>query len=97
MEDHERELLLKLEPTFSDGGLAIIGDWLDRGDGIAVYRNSEIGHPQAGHLKFVSYGSPAAQLEVLTHEELPDRLPDIGDEINWRYTLTGWYRRTEEA
>lgn len=63
--------------------------WLARGDGIAVYQNVELGHPDAGHCKFVSYGSPAAQLES---ETPPDRLPDIGNVINWRYWLTGTYR-----
>lgn len=63
--------------------------WLERGDGIAVYENVEIGHPQAGHMKFVSYGSTAAQLET---EEPPVRLPDIGGDINWRYHLIGTYR-----
>lgn len=60
--------------------------WLDRGDGIAVYENHDLGHPQQGHRKFVSYGSKATQLEV---EYPPERLPDIGSEINWRYVLIG--------
>lgn len=63
--------------------------WLDRGDGIAVYENHDLGHPGAGHRKFVSFGSNAAQLET---DDPPTRLPDIGNQINWRYQLIGTYR-----
>jgi hypothetical protein len=53
-----------------------------------VYQNSELGHPELGHRKYVSYGSAYAQLEV----EVPPRtLPDIGGDINWRYQLIGVY------
>lgn len=64
----------------------IVQRWLDRGDGCAVYENVEIGHPECGHRKYVSYGSKLAQLEVA---EPPDRLPDIGATVNWRYYLVG--------
>lgn len=63
--------------------------WLNRGDGIAVYENHDLGHPELGHRKFMSYGSSAAQLETDTP---PERLPDIGGAINWRYQLVGVYR-----
>jgi hypothetical protein len=43
-----------------------MGSWLARGDGVAVYRNQDLGHPQVGMPKIVSYGSPYAQLEVDT-------------------------------
>lgn len=68
---------------------ARFNNWLERGDGVAVYRNVDLGHPDLGHRKFVSYGSFAAQLEA---EVAPERLPDIGGEINWRYTLEGTYK-----
>lgn len=68
---------------------AQVNRWLARGDGIAVYSNHEIGHPDLGHRQFVSFGSAAAQLETSTP---PDRLPDIGTRINWRYWLDGVYR-----
>lgn len=68
---------------------ATIQRWLARGDGIAVYRNAELGHRDLGHAQFVSFGSPAAQLETDTP---PQRLPDIGHAINWRYQLDGVYR-----
>lgn len=60
--------------------------WTDRGDGAAVYRNEDFGSHGLGSLKIVSYGSPAAQLEV---EVPPTTLPDIGGAINWRYLLVG--------
>jgi hypothetical protein len=68
----------------------IVGRWLARGDGIAVYRNEDLGHPEIGHLQFLSFGSHEAQLETDTP---PERLPDIGSRINWRYRLAGTYRR----
>jgi hypothetical protein len=66
--------------------LATVQRWLDRGDGAAVYENHDLGHPDAGMPKIVSYGSPAAQLEMAFP---PERLPDIGGEIGWRYVLIG--------
>lgn len=61
--------------------------WLDRGDGIAVYQNAEMGHSNCGHRKFCSFGSKQAQLENCDFP--PQRMPDIGDQINWRYILVG--------
>jgi hypothetical protein len=87
----EREIITKeqltelLDPETRDQNMDIISRWLARGDGCAVYTNMELGHPNAGHRKFTSFGSKAAQLEV---EEPPTRLPDIGSTINWRYQLT---------
>jgi hypothetical protein len=66
--------------------------WLKRGDGIAIYQNHDLGHPMLGHRQIVSYGSEHAQLEV---DEPPYRLPDIGNQINWRYVLVGTYRGEE--
>lgn len=64
--------------------------WLRRGDGIAVYQNQDMGHPELGDLRFVSYSSNAAQLEMDTP---PAVLPDgIGGGVNWRYILKGTYR-----
>lgn len=68
---------------------ATIEGWLERGDGIAIYRNIEFGHSHFGHRQFVSYGSRKAQLET---DEPPKRLPDIGGRINWRYHLEGAFR-----
>lgn len=50
-------------------------DWLDsvealvnrahaRGDGVAVYVNVDLGHPDIGQWQVVSYGSEASQLET---------------------------------
>ena len=63
--------------------------WLDRGDGVAVYQNMAMDHSQFGHHQFVSFGSSDAQLETDTP---PERLPDIGNRINWPYRLIGIYR-----
>lgn len=71
------------------GAVATVNRWLARGDGIAIYENVDLGSPDVGHRKFVSYGSTAAQLET---ETPPSRLPDIGDQIHWRYYLQGVYR-----
>ena len=72
-----------------EGAWASVNRWLARGDGIAVYANHDLGSRELGHQKFVSFGGGAAQLETSTP---PDRLPDIGQTINWRYWLEGVYR-----
>lgn len=66
-----------------------VNPWLTRGDGIAVYRNEDLGHRELGHVQMVSYGSPAALLETDTP---PEQMPDIGHSINWRYRLHAMYR-----
>jgi hypothetical protein len=63
--------------------------WLARGDGVAMYENQALGHPGQGDRQFISYGSPAAQLET---PDPPRQLPDIGGRINWPYQLVGTYR-----
>lgn len=63
--------------------------WLQRGDGIAVYENQDLGHPEVGDKRFVSFGSEAAQLETDTP---PQQLPDTTKSINWRYVLIGTYK-----
>ena len=68
----------------------IVRRWLDRGDGCAVYVNAAFDHSQFGHRKFVSFGSSAAQLET---DVPPQRLPDIGNTINWPYVLESTVRR----
>jgi len=66
-----------------------IGRWLARGDGAAVYENHDLGHPQVGMPKIVSYGSGDAQLET---DEPPSQLPDIGGLIGWRFALVATFR-----
>lgn len=86
--NHDEFLALvtkELEPS----SVEILNRWLERGDGVAVYENQDLGHPQLGAKQFVSFGSPDAQLEV---DEPPERLPDIGNKINWRYCLVDSYR-----
>lgn len=79
---------LKLDAEHFD----VVNKWLRRGDGIAVYENHDLGHPNVGHRKFLSFGSPAATLGSL---DPPLRLPDTRTEINWRYQLVGVYRGEE--
>lgn len=78
----------------------IFNKWLSRGDGIAVYENKLIEAPvkakkgedreyALADRQFVSFGSPAAQIESA---EPPARMPDIGGQINWRYQLVGTYK-----
>jgi len=73
-----------------EGGRAKVKAWLQRGDGAACYRNEDIGHPQGGHLQFVSFGSPNT---TLGDGDPPTRLPDFGGQINWRYQLCAWAKR----
>jgi len=68
---------------------ATVQGWLDRGDGVAVYCNQNLGSPAAGHRQFMSFGSPAAQFEA---SEPPRRLPDSLRQINWAYQLEGTVR-----
>lgn len=63
--------------------------WLRRTDGIAVYRNNDLGNATVGYRQYVSYGSADAQLEVA---EPPEQLPDTDGAINHRYQLEGIYR-----
>lgn len=92
-ENYSPEKLLELarESSYGDeewlsAAVETFNRQLGRGDKIAVYENHDLGHPEMGHRKYVSYGSPAAYLEV---DEPPQRLPDTPQEINWRYALIG--------
>lgn len=82
-----RELM---DPTTRLSNMAIVGRWVERDDGVAVYENKAFDSKNFGHRKFVSFGSRDAQLEV---DEPPERLPDISGQINWPYQLVGTYRR----
>lgn len=59
----------------------------ERGDGVAVYENADLGHPDLGQWQIVSYGGLDAQLETRedygqTEEELatPDYF-HVGDDV----------------
>lgn len=69
--------------------LETVNLWLARGDGVAVYENQDLGHPEGGERRLMSYGSEKAQVES---DVPPERMPDIGHQINWRYVLVGCYR-----
>lgn len=79
--------------------LALYDRSLQRGDGVVVYENHDLGHPELGERQYVSYGGQASQLETrgdqpagqfylaATGDSIPTTLPDIGGRINWRYQL----------
>lgn len=81
--------MIRLQTGGLDHAIPTINGWLTRGDGAAIYENHDLGHPDIGHVQIVSYGSAAAQIETV---EAPERMPDIGNRINWRYTLIGVYK-----
>lgn len=66
---------------------------LGRGDGYAIYQNADLSHPEIGRYKFMSFGSAAAIWEPHMGP-VPPQMPDLGGDINWRYTLQGTYRGT---
>jgi hypothetical protein len=66
--------------------------WFERGDVALVYENLDLSSPEVGAFKLVSYGGPAAQLEFEQYPTYPVTLPDIGQQINWRYQLHAVYR-----
>ena len=85
----EEELFEKLDPSHHE----TVRRWLERGDGCAVYENHAMDSSLCGHCQYVSFGSAQAQLE---EDEPPQRLPDIGNRINWAYQLVGTIRREIE-
>jgi hypothetical protein len=64
----------------------VLNQTLERGDKVAVYQNRVLGHPELGHRLYLSYGSPSSQLGTC---EPPEKMPDIGGRIGWRYRLQG--------
>lgn len=71
------------------GVLEQVNAWLARGDGIAVYQNHDMSSANLGEVQLASYGSADAQIE---NQEPPQKLPDIGGRVNWRYQLIGTYK-----
>lgn len=79
----------EVSEILGDAGREKANVWLARGDGIAVYRNEDLGSGDVGSIKFMSFGSAEAQFVVP-----PEQLPDFPNEINWRFRLHGVYRST---
>lgn len=73
--------------------MRLVDRWIARGDGAAVYRNEDLGSIDVGLFKITSYGSPQAQIET---PEPPVQMPDIGNQVNWRYQLYATYREEKE-
>jgi len=66
----------------------ILREKQERGSGIAVYRNEDLGHPEVGRCVGLTYGQPEAQFEGDPPEQCPDGLlRDITGGINWRFRL----------
>lgn len=59
----QAEFLHDEDPDLYERSRHTINRWLERGDGVAVYQNEDLGHPELGKRQFVSFGSRNAQLE----------------------------------
>jgi len=86
----EKEIFELLDPHHH----GTVNSWLERGDGVAVYVNQAMDSSLGGHRQFCSYGSPSSQLET---DVPPQRMPDIGPQINWAYRLEGVCRRENDT
>lgn len=60
---------------------------LARGDALLVYENHDLGHPEVGSPKIVSYGSNESYITEAQFPAPPPILPDTPRDINWRYAL----------
>lgn len=78
------EILQRIDPD----KVHILNRWLARGDGVAVYQNKDFSSARFGDFQFVSFGSEAAQITG----PIPQKMPDLGGQINWQYQLEGIYR-----
>lgn len=84
----QSDLILVIDPSV----IPQVNVWLERGDGVAIYENVDLGHPMLGHKIFLSFGSPEAQIE---NDEPPGPCPiDLGRMglMHWRYHLDGTYK-----
>src|SRR6056300_1562022 len=75
------------DPVYIDNWARRIAE---RGDGIALYENHDLGHPEVGDLIALSYGSSEAMVESM---ELPESCPvDLGahGKMAWRYVLVAY-------
>lgn len=72
---------------YSADDLNTFDGWIGRGDHVLVYEERDLSSPFLGDKIIVSYGSDQAQIERSQYPEPPQRLPDIGEIIRWRYVL----------
>lgn len=84
-----REYIDRMYQEDAPGVIESLNRWLARGDGVAVYVNKDLGHPELGMPRLVSYGSKQSLLET---DEPAERLADMPGQINWRYQLEATYR-----
>lgn len=85
MEMNRADFLLLADDEIKDSLGALLDRAHKRGDGVAAYENKAMNSHTLGHIKFVSYGSPEAQIPGTP----TTRMPDIGKDINHRYVLIG--------
>jgi hypothetical protein len=85
------ELLADFDPDGRASAMRLFDKWLSRGDGVACYENEDMGSRDIGRRQFVSYGGAEAQIECGDGVP-PQRMPDIGGNINWRYQLVVTWR-----
>jgi len=55
--------------------------WIDRGYGVAVYRNVDLSSPNVGHVVLLRVGKDSS------YRKAPMRFPDTRKVIGWRYYL----------
>ena len=77
------------DTSYNEAANGLVIRVASRADYILVYRNEELGHPEAGTVQITSYGSEASQLEGVIFGLPPQTMPDIGRRINWRFQLVG--------
>lgn len=89
----DRDTLLDIVAQGHDGYRRQVDAFMDnvlgRGDSVLVYRNEDLGHPDLGDCRTLSYGSPAAYLEASQFQTPPTTMPDTPHQVNWRYQLIG--------
>lgn len=65
------------------GAEAKFKNWLERGDGVGVFENSDLGHADMGNLVF----TPVTPAEEKTVRVGQTALPDGSYGMGWRYLL----------
>lgn len=72
--EHGKKEFDKVEESdaWYDQIVSLLGKAHARGDGIAVYVNHDLGHPELGQIQVMSYGSDASQLETRNIDTLSE-------------------------
>jgi hypothetical protein len=67
-----------------EAALRVIQRWVERGDGVAVYRCRELGRTSAPFRTTVSYGS--AQSQIPTEARVPPTALPVNVPLQWSYS-----------